>query len=381
MWIDDFTIPPNQIKEPTVIYRDAQGQKVIPNFPVAVVGIGSYLWDAQIQSNLAEIGGYCYNLQIGNYCSIAKNVHFILDRNHDYKAVSTAKLPFLPAEENPSFFIRRKGQILIENDVWVGHGATIMSGITIHDGAVVAAMSVVTKDVPPYAIVGGNPAKIIGYRFSAEQIQKLLTIRWWHWETERLENNAPWFREKIEAFIQQFYLAPPVPASASVDPPQSVPEPKHGFFSSLFKKKEESPEEEKPEPVLETKTQTYLFVLDCADSYPLWEQVVTAFCKTMQGKEHVRLLLWNPFGTDSPYLTQLNLLLKPFEGKVTTFIVNDEAVSGTEEWEQRLFGEADYFITSRNVKTLYYVGYAEKHDLAVISGVDIPLFDTETAAI
>lgn len=113
-------------------------------------------------------------LDIGNYCSIAHNVSFILSGEHDYSKLSTypfkVKMKISQTEEIC------KGRIRVDDDVWLGYGATILSGVHIGRGAVVAAGSLVTKNVPPYAIVGGVPAKIIKYRFDEEIIEELLKI-------------------------------------------------------------------------------------------------------------------------------------------------------------------------------------------------------------
>jgi serine acetyltransferase len=99
-----------------------------------------------------------------------------------------------------------KGDIIIENDVWIGAKATIMSGVRIGNGAIVAAGSVVSKDVPPYAIVAGNPAKIVKYRFDEEQIKKLLSICWWDWDEQKIKDNAMnMWSDNIDKFINKFY--------------------------------------------------------------------------------------------------------------------------------------------------------------------------------
>lgn len=84
-----------------------------------------------------------------------------------------------------------KGDIVIGNDVWIGKEATILSGVTIGDGAVVGCKALVAKDVPPYTIVGGNPAKVIKKRFPNDIIEKLLKIKWWDWEDEKIEKAIP----------------------------------------------------------------------------------------------------------------------------------------------------------------------------------------------
>lgn len=115
------------------------------------------------------------NLIIGNYCSIAANVVFLLGHDHRVDCLSTFPYKAEVLHEQKSEAIS-KGNIIIDDDVWIGYGAIIMSGVHIGQGAVVAAGAVVTKDVPPYAIVGGVPAKLIKYRFSSNMIEELLKI-------------------------------------------------------------------------------------------------------------------------------------------------------------------------------------------------------------
>lgn len=129
-------------------------------------------------------------LVIGKFCMIASGVTFIMNgANHLTDAIST--YPFaifgngwehaMQGKEYPS-----KGNTVIGNDVWIGYNATIMPGVQIGDGAIIASNSTVTKDVEPYAIVGGNPAKEIKKRFSDEDIEKLLKLKWWDWEMEKI---------------------------------------------------------------------------------------------------------------------------------------------------------------------------------------------------
>jgi serine acetyltransferase len=90
--------------------------------------------------------------------------------------------------------------------VWIGKSVTIMSGVKIGDGSVIASNSVITKDIPPYSIVGGNPSKHIKYRFNSEQIYKLLTIKWWDWEDEKIKSNINLlFSEEINDFLDKHY--------------------------------------------------------------------------------------------------------------------------------------------------------------------------------
>jgi acetyltransferase-like isoleucine patch superfamily enzyme len=116
------------------------------------------------------------NLVIGEFCSIACGVKIFLGGNHNYKRASTWLL-----KQNDKNGITSNGDVIIGNDVWIGQGATVMSGVTIGDGAVIAAEALVAKDVAPYSIVGGNPAKHISYRFDEKTIKNLLDIKWWNW--------------------------------------------------------------------------------------------------------------------------------------------------------------------------------------------------------
>ena len=113
-------------------------------------------------------------LIIGNFCSIAPRVSFIVSADHYMNHISS--FPFKVKVLGETYEGISKGDIIVDDDVWIGYGATIMSGVHIGQGAVVAAGAVVTKDVPPYAIVGGVPAKVIKYRFELDMIEELLKI-------------------------------------------------------------------------------------------------------------------------------------------------------------------------------------------------------------
>jgi acetyltransferase-like isoleucine patch superfamily enzyme len=143
-----------------------------------------------------EIGDFTYGvptimsfgegkkLRIGKFCSIAGGVIIFLGGNHRTDWITTYPFSILSMDFPNARLIKghpsSKGDVVIGNDVWIGYGATIMSGITIGDGAVIAAHAVVTKSVEPYAIVGGNPAKLIKKRFDDEIIRELLQISWWN---------------------------------------------------------------------------------------------------------------------------------------------------------------------------------------------------------
>lgn len=133
-------------------------------------------------------------LIIGKFCALARNVKFIMNgANHKMSGFSTYPFEIFgngwervtPRNDEYPY----KGDTVVGNDVWLGYEALIMPGITIGDGAIIAAKSVVTKDIPPYAIAGGNPASVIRRRFSDDIIDTLLEIAWWNWDIEKITRN------------------------------------------------------------------------------------------------------------------------------------------------------------------------------------------------
>ena len=140
-------------------------------------------------------------LIIGKFCSIACGTKFLFNcANHSLKSLSTYTFPLFYEEwelekSNITTAWDNKGDIVIGNDVWIGYEAVIMAGVHIGDGAIIAARAVVTKDVPPYTIVGGTPAKEIRKRFDAEVIQQLLMLKWWDWSTDKIHQCLPYIAE------------------------------------------------------------------------------------------------------------------------------------------------------------------------------------------
>ena len=149
-------------------------------------------------------------LVIGNFCSIAGNVNIYLGGNHKTEWVTT--YPFGHINQhifnnfNGNGLPATKGDVIIGNDVWIGDNVTIMSGVTIGDGVVIANNSHVVKNIEPYSLVGGNPAKLIKYRFSQEQIEKLLQIKWWYWDDNKINQFTPLLcNNNIDEFIQSAF--------------------------------------------------------------------------------------------------------------------------------------------------------------------------------
>ncbi len=171
--------------------------KNILNCPNIVVGDFTYYDDPDDVENFIKNVLYHFDfvgdqLIIGKFCQIATGVRFLMNGgNHAIIGFSTFPFAIFNNEwSNVPLESHSKGNTIIGNDVWIGNSATIMPGVRIGDGAIIATNTVVTKDVAPYTIVGGNPVKLIRNRFDEHVIQSLLNIRWWDWDIEKITKYA-----------------------------------------------------------------------------------------------------------------------------------------------------------------------------------------------
>lgn len=137
-----------------------------------------------------------YIVKLGKYNSIGRDCNFFLHANHRADWITTTSQLWGPVTPEIAEMHMNmghptcKGNIYVGNDVWIGAKSTIMSGVTIGDGAIIGSTSTVAKDVPPYAIVVGNPGKVVKYRFTQAQIDGLLQIKWWNWDEEKIKVEA-----------------------------------------------------------------------------------------------------------------------------------------------------------------------------------------------
>lgn len=178
--------------------------------------IGDYTYYDDVNSNGEDFEKHVTHfyphlgdkLIIGKFCSIARGVEFVMNgANHPMDGVSAFPFgifidgqPAIPKE-----IVKNKGDTVIGNDVWIGQNATFMPGVKVGDGSIVGANAVVAKDIPPYAIAVGNPARVVKMRFDDATIQKLLKIKWWDLPVEVIEANFELLQDKnIERFIAKF---------------------------------------------------------------------------------------------------------------------------------------------------------------------------------
>lgn len=156
-------------------------------FPLSTVEVGRYSYGGLKVLTFGE----GYKVKIGDFCSIGPNVLFVLKADHSIDTIST--FPFKVKVLGEKAEAISKGDIILDDDVWIGANVTVLSGVHIGQGAVVAAGAVVNSDVPPYAVIGGVPAKIIKYRFDESIIAKLISVNYRTVTEDKMRSNIDYF--------------------------------------------------------------------------------------------------------------------------------------------------------------------------------------------
>ena len=293
-------------------------------------GYGGYI---RTSIEVLKAPPHVHNILIGNYVSIATETSFCVGSNHNYTSLKNG----LSAAGELRF--QNKGQIIVQNDVWIGHGTTIMAGVTIHNGAVVAANSHVVKDVPPYAIVGGNPAKIIKYRFNKNIIKKLQAIKWWNWSEEKKLANQNWLDTyQIENFCEKFY-------PEALTNQKNVPKPSYSNY--LLGKN------------------IYLYFIDVDSNFPLWQRVIEVFNALHTKGNDVIVLAADEDNLSgmSKVKDAVNTIVS--ENNKSRFYFVDEI-----EDERALMSCADFYIANRDPKSIIRSEFADDYNTEILSSVD-----------
>lgn len=141
----------------------------------------------------------------GNFCSVADGAMICVGGNHGTELVSTYPFDnFILGKPNPTRTYRTTRDTVIGNDVWIASRACVLGGTQVGNGAVLSTGSVVFGDVPPYAIMAGNPAQIVRYRFSKVTVERLQRLKWWDWPNDKIQANVEWFYRPIQEFIDHF---------------------------------------------------------------------------------------------------------------------------------------------------------------------------------
>lgn len=336
-----LNIPEYSIKTEYEYTSDVFGEG--KHFPVLTIGRDSYIEEAFVDNVLDD--KKIYNLQLGRYTSVGHDVTFIVDMNHDYKRVCQGRISGV-SYKRPEM-IKRKGQIVIMNDCWIGEKVTILSGVTIGNGAVVAAGAVVTKDVPAYSIVAGNPARVIGYRFNEEQIKDLLTIRWWNWSAEKVAECAEELYSDVDTFIKEH-----------IDEARN--DLKNVALMDINHMEKSNSGEEK----------TILYIPDFEQDYPTYPNVIREFANTYTDT-NVELLL---YVKEDEFLEEKLALLDGvfLECEDKNCYVN--LYIGNIADERSMFKQIDGYITNRSLDNVKYMDMANIYNVKCISAVDMPIF-------
>ena len=316
------------------------------------VGLGSYI--AGFDMSLYKTNANIPNILIGRFSSLSEELYFASGGNHDYKKVSSfpfdmkgpvektfgANVETVPYQR-PNHF-----QFIIGHDVWFGRGVTIMGGVKIGNGAVIGSNAVVAKNIPPYAIVVGNPARVIKYRFDAETIKKFLAVKWWNWSLEKIADNFPLMND-VEKFLATHYS------------PELENFPEDELSPTL-------------EEFIAAGYRVYHFIADFQTKDPLWRKVVQNFCQS--NFKTSLLVIW--LDKDS---TERDVELL---SEATQLIGNDAfknilvvKAEGGLNFSPRALRQGTHFITTCEMSTLEVLDYLWDTDVKIISALDDDIFN------
>ena len=330
-------------------------------FCIVTLGAGSYVNGAELM-----FSGVNAHLMVGNCSSLSFGLNFLIGMNHEHRCVST--YPFrcrdnirgMIGDINTNiwsgvpypFPAPNKYQIIIGNDVWLGTGVFILGGVRIGNGAVLGANAVVTKDIPPYAVAVGNPARVVKYRFSTEMIHKLLAIKWWNWSTEKVWSNAN-LLEYPELFVEKFY-------------------------SPELERFEEDAIGQRIREFKKTSGGTvYACVADFRASQPRWQRIIRGYFNSVAAGNRLMLVMWTGEGTVENDLRALQQYIDSIniraEGSYL-FVIESKPENIFSPYALR---QADYFITTRELISLQCIDYIEGTNIKIVSSLDESIFPGE----
>lgn len=317
----------------------------VKDFPALILDRYSGIKGLTIWARLGEevgVAGGCYSVYIGAFCPISNQIMLLVDVDHDYASVSMSnQVPdLIPGSSRK----RRKGSIIIQNDVWIGYGVTIMGGVMIHNGAVIAANSTVTRDVPPYAIVAGNPARVIKYRFDPETIERLQRIQWWYWDEETIKMRSEWFTCPPEEFAKQFDVST------------------GGGHMSTYQRLDDAQLEGT------ARNHLYLTFSDLDSPYSILQKVVESFALS-HSEEDCLIVSVPKDGTEEQKTQAIYEFAERIDADCGLYVRCTE-----HEEIPALISTCGTLITSRVSELVRYTCIADLAHTNVVSGVDIPIF-------
>lgn len=313
---------------------------------VMTFGPGSYMVNGSV-----ETGESGEHVLVGRYAALGHRLTFELGLNHDYRRVTTYPFEMLQRRDVPQ--TNRYGhvnhrQIIIGNDVWIGCDVTILGGVRIGNGAVIGAGAVVAKDVPPYAVVVGNPARVIKYRFDEETILALQRIKWWNWQEEKIKANLPLLKDPAR-FIADFAVSP------ADEPADETVAMMRALRADGYK--------------------LYYFVPDFDAEEAVWQNVIEAYLKTYCVADKTALLLRRiDLARHEAQWAQIGHKIAA-RGADAPLILAHEM---QEDFSIPVLREADVFITTKEDISSRCVDYASDAGVIIRYGLDHPalLFDS-----
>ena len=319
-----------------------------------------------IGSSIIDWWGDNPHLLIGRYCSISRRINFLIgSMNHNYHNVTTYPLANVVKNVRDQSLSRggvsrsnavdlNRSQIIIGNDVWIGANVTLLSGIKIGNGAVIGTNSVVAKDIPPYAIAVGNPAKVIKYRFSKDLIHKFQAIQWWNWPLEKIAENEHLFA-CVEEFADKFY------------DPQLETYPTEPLSYQLLNQHNEG-------------KKIYSFVADFRAKSPLWKRILQDYMLSLKSNDNIVLVVFLEREATEDNLNQLrDFVLSVLDSKNNPKIYFVSNPNG--HFTPSILRQSDYFITTREFVCLNCIDFLYDTDVKIISALDGEIFPNEPHSV
>lgn len=301
---------------------------------IVTVGEASYVSDASV-----EYGRSQCNVLIGRYCAIAHRVIFEVGLNHAYNYASIYPFDVLQKESNDYWKESNKNQIIIGNDVWIGCDVIIMGGVHIGNGAVIGAGAVVAKDVPPYSVVVGNPARVIKYRFEPDIIHRLQEIKWWYWPADEIKAKCS-LMKNVASFLASCKA---YPANEHVDDTVQALQilKKDGYH-------------------------IYHIVVDYEESKPIWSGVLIKYLEVFSADNKVLLVLGIPRAGNDVLMKEMVKIVE-LHGENTPMVVPYQC---SKEVNIALLRLVDTYITTKDESSSVIVDYLSGMDADIVYGLD-----------
>ena len=293
------------------------------------------------QANMEYGGKHCHVL-MGRYCSLAHRIVFEVGLNHDYHRVTTypfEDIAMMGGDKLNHYDNVNHNQIIIGNDVWIGCDVTILGGVRIGNGVVIGAGTVVAKDVPPYAVVVGNPGRIIKYRFTPEQIARLQEIKWWYWPEDKIKEMLP-LMDDVDLFLEK---CKDMKIHRNIE---------DEAFIALQQLKKDG-------------YQIYYIIADIAYSDRIWYTVLKDFLKSFTVDDKVLLLIEIMSLDDNEIIDEMTELVSSYGDSAPLVLTHHNEG----DFNPALLDVVDLFITTKNAESSLLVDFLN-NKAKMIYGLD-----------